>query len=104
MPSIKQNKLKPTNPIIIRKISGNSMYPELKPRSIVIATTWFRKLKVGDLIIFNHQNIDKIKRISAIKYDAIFVTGDNSDSSTDSRAFGWINLDNVIAKVVVPHS
>lgn len=86
----------------VRRIAGNSMSPALRPRQIVVASTLFRSVKIGDIVIFRHQGIEKIKRIQAYSGDRIFVVGDNSELSTDSRQFGWIPRAAVLGRVIWP--
>ena len=87
-------------PIIIRKISGISMVPDLSPGQIIFAISPYRKLRVGDIIVFTHDNTEKIKRIAAIDEHGIHVRGDNSSFSTDSRHFGPIPPNSVRAMVI----
>ena len=54
--------------------------------------------------MFSHDKKEKIKRISDIRENEIFVVGDHSEASTVSRHFGWINRDTVIAKLFWPHA
>lgn len=59
---------------------------------------------MGNIIIFEHEGKEKIKRISEIKDGKLFVLGDHSEASTDSRSFGWIETDAVIAKLLWPRA
>ncbi len=86
----------------IRRIVGDSMRPALRPKQIVIAIGLFRNLQAGDIVIVQHQGVEKIKRIKFCTADHIFIVGDNSESSIDSRHFGLIPRSAVVGKVVWP--
>lgn len=89
-------------PLTLRKIHGHSMMPVLPPRTIVWGFCWYNRLKVDDVIIFKHHGREKIKRISKIKEDELYVLGDHAEASSDSRTYGWIDSSEVIAKVIWP--
>jgi phage repressor protein C with HTH and peptisase S24 domain len=87
--------------LIMRRISGASMLPDFKHGQIVLG--WgYGKLKIGDTVILVHQGLEKIKRVSVIEGDKLYLLGDNSPQSTDSRQFGWIDRAHVVARVVWP--
>lgn len=86
--------------MLIRRVIGVSMLPALMPGKLVFARTKFFRLKVGDIIIFQHNGLEKIKRIKTIDSESITVEGDNKVSSTDSRHFGSVSRNNVIGKVI----
>lgn len=81
---------------------GSSMLPHLTPGTIVLGV-WPLRVAVGDVVIIHHAGLDKIKRVTDIRNDEIFLTGDNALESTDSRDFGWLNRGAIIAKVVWPN-
>jgi nickel-type superoxide dismutase maturation protease len=87
--------------ILIRRVVGQSMSPSLKPGQLIIGL-YLGKPKVGELIIFRHKGLEKIKRIDKIEHESFFVIGDNPQQSTDSRQFGPINSSQVLARIVWP--
>lgn len=78
------------------------MMPVLPPNTLVVGLRYFRRLNPGDVIIFVHEGREKIKRIREIREDELFVVGDHTDASTDSRHYGWIGAHGVVAKVIRP--
>lgn len=88
-------------PLLVRRIVGESMIPSFRQGRIILA--WgFGRPKPGDVVIVVHEGLEKIKRVSRIDGDKLFLLGDNPASSTDSRHFGWIDCDAVRARVVWP--
>jgi hypothetical protein len=78
------------------------MLPALPPGKIVIGNVRFGNLCEGDIVIVLHGGVEKIKRVAEIQGDRLFVVGDNSKKSTDSRSFGWLSVALVRARVVWP--
>lgn len=77
------------------------MMPVLRHDQVVLAIAR-TDYKPGDVIIVRHGGLEKIKRISQLMADRLFVVGDNQEHSTDSRQFGWLPLSAVVGKVVWP--
>lgn len=79
------------------------MLPTLRSGQIVLAICRTHFLVSGDVVIVQHDGLEKIKRIKRVdpRY-GIYVVGDNPSQSTDSRHFGWIDLDEVIGRVIWP--
>lgn len=77
------------------------MHPTLKPGQLVLFTK-SRQPKVGDVVMVRHNGMEKIKRITEIRGDEVFVVGDNVGSSTDSRHFGWVKREDIVGKLSWP--
>lgn len=77
------------------------MLPALRPGQIVVGQRG-RKLRVGDVVIFKHGGLQKIKRVRSIKNDKFYLLGDNAPKSTDSRSFGWLSKNMIEAKIIWP--
>jgi len=85
-------------------VCGISMIPSLYDGDLVFFKRYHVNksiIKMGDIIIFKHpfKNIRLIKRVKKIKGYSIEVSGDNKNSSSDSKLFGLIQTDNVIGIV-----
>lgn len=91
-------------PIMIRKVQGHSMLPVLPPGTLVFAWRWYRRLKPQRVIIFNRQDKETVKRIDHIDDNGIFVLGDHTDASTDSRHYGTISEAAVEGIVIWPRT
>ncbi len=89
--------------LIVRRVRGQSMQPTLPPGKIVMGWTNPRYVQPGAIVIFRHEGREKIKRVHALRDGEVFVVGDHADASTDSREFGWLKLDCILAQVWWPH-
>ncbi len=78
------------------------MAPSLLPNRLVLATSIYKSLSPQQVVIFRHDRLEMIKRIQKINHGRLFMVGDNPRVSTDSRSFGWVHSDSVIAKVIWP--
>jgi hypothetical protein len=78
------------------------MLPNFQDGGVLIASGWYSRLRKHDVVIIFHEGREKVKRIHKITGDKLFVVGDNSESSTDSRDFGWLPVEAVTAKVIWP--
>jgi type IV secretory pathway protease TraF len=52
--------------------------------------------------MISHDGLEKVKRLTKVKDNQIFVVGDNPSASTDSRQFGWLPRAAVIGVLVAP--
>ena len=77
------------------------MAPALKPGQLVVGR-YTRDLRPGDVVIVSHNGLEKVKRIERQQGDLLYLLGDNPGQSTDSRSFGWVQADTIVAKVVWP--
>jgi len=89
---------------MVRNVQGHSMMPILPPNTLIVGLRRFRKVSPGDVIIFEHEGKEKIKRIQEIRGSELFVVGDHTDASTDSRHFGWVDVSAIKAKVIIPRN
>ncbi len=60
------------------------------------------ELRPGDVVIVSQGGLEKIKRIERQQGSLLYLLGDNPTASTDSRSFGWVQADTIVAKVVWP--
>ena len=81
------------------------MAPQLPSGALVVARPIDRMtpLRVGDVVVARRPDraeLEIIKRIQAIDgQGAIFLVGDNPASSTDSRQFGAVTREQIVARV-----
>lgn len=85
--------------LVVRRVYGRSMMPYLNPGQIVIGHGLFKTVKPQDIVMFEHEGLEKIKRVFEVYDDTIFVVGDNKEESTDSRHFGPVPLTSVRTKI-----
>lgn len=89
----------------IHKVTGNSMSPDFQEGDFVLIVTapFIRKrLKAGDVIIFEHKLYGTlIKRIASLdpKTAGAYVEGTHSES-LDSRRLGTIRQSTIRGKVI----
>lgn len=87
--------------LLVRRISGESMLPTLRAGQLVLFASG-RPLHVGDVVMFRHDNKEKIKRIARLESGKVYLLGDNPEASTDSREFGWLGNEVVVGVLVWP--
>jgi phage repressor protein C with HTH and peptisase S24 domain len=92
-----------TRPILVRRVRGGSMAPKIRPGQLIVATSLFRRLHPGQVVIIRRGSRELVKRIERIKADQLFVIGDNLEVGSDSRQFGWLDRQAVVARVFHPN-
>ena len=80
-------------------VEGLSMIPSLAPGERVLVR-YGADFTIGDIVLVDRGERIDIKRVTRIEDSHIFVEGDNTAVSTDSRHYGAINRDTIIAKVI----
>jgi len=95
---------------VIRRVVGDSMSPTLRPGQTILGIRQPRVLsrwpgfllRPGRIAIVLHDGLEKIKRIEKLEDNRLYVLGDNPVVSTDSRNFGWLTTEEVLAVVIWP--
>lgn len=91
------------NPII--EVVGDSMYPTYRNGEYLQSrrVTKTEKLIEGKVYVYKSPtNEVVIKRLQHITPYGLFFVGDNIQCSFDSRSYGYIPRENVIAKIINP--
>ena len=83
------------------------MFPTLTDGEFYLGRRVFRKTKckIGKIYVYrppyeDHTEKFVIKRLVDIKDGKYFFLGDNSDDSYDSRYYGYVPCDNVVAQLI----
>ncbi len=77
------------------------MRPTLVPGQLVFAIKWL-KPRPGKLVVVEVKGCQIVKRLSKTKGSKVYILGDNEPFSTDSRRFGWISKNDLLATVIWP--
>lgn len=87
--------------LFLRKIVGTSMSPTYEHGQVVVCWRSQRAQK-NDIVIVMHDGFEKIKRVRHTRMHHVYLAGDNTSDSTDSRHFGWLSHDVVVGRVIWP--
>ena len=77
------------------------MLPTLRPGELLIGI-YSKRVAPGDIVVVNHNGLDKVKRIKEVREESVYILGDNPKNSSDSRDFGFISKDKILARVIWP--
>lgn len=66
------------------------MTPSLRSGSLVLFTS-LKNPREGDIVVAMLAGVEVVKRVASIKNDKLYLTGDNAQSSVDSREYGPVN-------------
>ena len=90
-------------PLRIVRIADRSMEPTIKDGGFVLAIFSFFRVRLGDVVLLRRpsSNVLIIKRVLRISDGKVWVEGDNSRESSDSRKFGWIDSKDIAGKVLM---
>ena len=106
--------IQPFRPVLV---VGDSMFPTLKNLQIVLARKFTGNPERGQVVVCNYDDESLIKRIGGIAGDrglpgqlprqsvpvsSVYLLGDNSKVSVDSRMFGAVPTDSIEYSVVFP--
>lgn len=90
--------------MFLRRIRGQSMSPTLQPGQIVLG--WGKKPSVGDTVLAEQAGREVVKRIKSISNGRIYLVGDNTVESRDSRHYGPVEFQDIIGSIMInlPHA
>lgn len=87
------------------EVCGNSMYPTFHDGDIILGSRLNKSPKKNEVYVFNPPTGEKyvIKRLTHINRDTgkLFFEGDNPDFSYDSRMYGYVSKDKIVARYVL---
>jgi hypothetical protein len=75
------------------------MHPALRDGDIVVGVR--RVPQVGAIVVAKQGNREVIKRVRHIDGDKVYLVGDNSQDSTDSRHYGNINKSAILGTIMM---
>lgn len=60
----------------------------------------FKSPRINDIVVFREKNKIFLKRITKIKKNKYFISGDNQNDSLDSKDFGAISKNQILGKFI----
>ena len=86
-------------PIGLYRVAGQSMLPTYRPGDTLVGWRWFTP-RPGQVVVAEQAGRPIIKRVEAVSGRQITLRGDNPNHSTDSRDFGPIPNNRLIALII----
>lgn len=80
------------------------MEPTLRPGDWTLGVRRPARLQPGDIVVAEHPDrpgFRLVKRVTDVEGEGYRIAGDHTDHSTDSRHFGPVPPDAVVARLVV---
>lgn len=84
---------------VVRRVVGKSMSPGIMPGDVVIGIE--RAPRPGDIVVAIQNGREVIKRVRAVVEDRYDLRGDNPSASTDSRTYGSVSKQDILAVVMI---
>lgn len=75
------------------------MAPTLQSGQVVAG--WRRRFAVGDIVLARQANREVVKRVKSIKDGRVYLVGDNSEDSQDSRHYGPVEFRDIIGSIMI---
>jgi phage repressor protein C with HTH and peptisase S24 domain len=85
------------------RVCGNSMSPTYRDGQFLVSTTLFKRYTVNSVYVFYSPFSGQIviKRLVRVEENGdLYFEGDNTLDSTDSRTYGAVSRNSVIAKIL----
>lgn len=84
-------------PFRLYRVKGKSMAPAIKPGAFLLGSVWI-KPKPGHVVVVKREPLS-IKRVKKIENQKVWIEGDNKIASTDSRSYGFVNVEDIKAVI-----
>ncbi len=84
--------------MFLRRVVGQSMEPEFLAGDFVVG--WRRGITVGQVVLARQAGREVIKRVEKAQGDKVYLRGDNSTESTDSRHYGPVQKSAIIGSIM----
>ena len=85
-------------PLGLYRVAGESMLPTYQPGDLLLGWRWFRPRPGRVVVAWRQQPL--IKRIIRLTPDGVWLEGDNTAASTDSRSFGPVEVGRLEAVII----